>query len=1032
MFQRLSYVWLTIGYLLAIACIPMTCAIAQSETPADILTENPQQAEQLQSALMSGIRQLTFEGKRAGEGYFSADGRFMVFQSEREADNPFFQIYLMDRENGDVNRVSPGVGKTTCAWIHPSGTKVLYASTQYDPDAQQKQKDEIAFRESGESRRYSWDYDSKYDLVEFDTESGEYLRLTDAEGYDAEGSYSPDGSWICFASNRRAYTGELNAEEKELFEIDPASAMDLYIMRRDGSDLKRLTETIGYDGGPFFSPDGSKICWRRFTKDGARAEIMVMNKDGTQQTAITSLGFMSWAPYFHPSGDYLIFATNLHGFNNFELYMVDARGNHTPVRVTYRDGFDGLPVFTPDGASLVWTSNGGGSQSQLFEAAWDDATARQLLGISPGQDEDSVEQAVEAARTTAPGFSAADVGRHVDYLCRPELGGRLTGTEGEKRATAYVAAYLESLGLQPAGRDGSFFHEFEFVSDVELGDANSLISSSVNAEGPAGDEKIYKVNQDWRPVFFSQQGPVEPTEIVCAGYGIVAPAGASGDANQAEYDSYVHLDVTDKWVLVFRQMPQDISPERRQHLARYSGSRYKAMIARDRGARGLIFVSGPTSQIREPLMPLQMDGTLGASSLSVVSVSDATAAGWMKAAGEDLKQLQQELDTGEPAMGFKLEGTLLAANIDIKPITSRGRNMLALLPAEEAQSTGEMVVVGAHVDHLGSGGGGGSLAKDDERGGVHRGADDNASGVAAMLEMAQYLAEEVAANRLQMKRDILFAAWSGEELGLRGSQAFADDFFDLYPTRLPKTSAADSASAATTPDNSATPAAPTGTKDLNPPVIANLNLDMVGRLRDNLVLQGIGSSTYWAGAIERRNAVVRLPLLLQDDCHLPTDASTFFLHGVPILAAFTGSHDEYHTPRDTPELLNYEGAAQVARLMALVARDLVLADEPPTYQEQTAQPEMRANLTAYLGTVPDYAQTDVKGVKLSAVTKGAPAEQAGIQAGDVIVELAGRKIENIYDYTYAIEALKVGLETSVRVQRGDETIKLEIIPASRQ
>lgn len=211
-----------------------------------------------------------------------------------------------------------------------------------------------------------------------------------------------------------------------------------------------------------------------------------------------------------------------------------------------------------------------------------------------------------------------------------------------------------------------------------------------------------------------------------------------------------------------------------------------------------------------------------------------------------------------------------------------------------------------------------------------------------------------------------------------------------------------------------------------------LNLDMVGRLRENLVLQGIGSSPYWAGAIERRNSVVRLPLTLQNDCNLPTDASTFFLRGVPILSAFTGSHSEYHTPRDVPELLNYEGAAKISRLMALITRDLVTADAPPEYQEQEAQPEIRANLTAYMGTVPDYVQTDIKGVKLSGVTKGAPADKAGIQGGDIIVELAGKTIENIYDYTYAIEALKVGQQTTVKVRRGNDVIELEITPTSRQ
>lgn len=282
--------------------------------------------------------------------------------------------------------------------------------------------------------------------------------------------------------------------------------------------------------------------------------------------------------------------------------MVDAAGQQEPVRVTYRKGFDGLPVFPPKGDTLVWTSNGGGTQSQLFEAKWNDASARKLLKLpapsqkksAPAVDTVKVDTsgdgkaAVEALAASAPGISPADIGRHIDYLCRPELGGRLTGTEGERKATAYVAAYLESLGLQPAGENGTFFQEFEFVSNVKLGDKNSLKQG----------EQTYAVDKDWRPLFFSEDGHVDATDLVFAGYGIVAPKSDT----QPAYDSYTHLDVKDKWVVAFRFLPQDVTPERRQHLSAYSVPRYKAMVARERGAKGLILISGPTSSVRQQLI----------------------------------------------------------------------------------------------------------------------------------------------------------------------------------------------------------------------------------------------------------------------------------------------------------------------------------------------------------------------------------------------------------------------------------------------
>jgi Zn-dependent M28 family amino/carboxypeptidase len=683
---------------------------------------------------------------------------------------------------------------------------------------------------------------------------------------------------------------------------------------------------------------------------------------------------------------------------------------------------------------LTWTSNRTASKSsQLFTATWDHLRARQALEIdSNDTDVALVESSMEsdriaggeAARATAADFTAADIGRHVDYLCRPELGGRLTGTPGEAKATAYVASYLEGLGLEPAGVDGNWYQSFPFTAGVTLGEANRLTCG----------ETTWKLNDEWRPVSFSRQGEVANAPVVFAGYGIVAPE----DEGQPGYDSYVHLDVEGKWVIVYRQMPMDVTPERRQHLARYSGLRYKAMAARDRGAVGLIVVSGPTSGIREPLVPLQMDGTLAGSSLAVVSVSDSVAETLLKAgkSEESLEAMQKFLDRGELMMGFPLEGVSLAASIDVQQIKKEGRNVLGWLRAG-SQPSSHVVVVGAHIDHLGTGQGGSSLARDEERGGTHRGADDNASGVAGMLEIAQFLAAQKRSGKLSLKHDILFAAWSGEELGLLGSDYFAEQFDGLYPgLRQEESGERDSAEASEGDGHGHGAAVPTGAGAvrLAPTVAACFNLDMIGRLREKLVLQGVGSSPVWTQEIEQRNAVVGLSLTLQSDSYLPTDASTFFMAGVPILSAFTGSHGEYHTPRDTPDLINYEGAAQVARLMGLIARSISTRPEPPEYVAQAAPENQgkRAMLTAFLGTVPDYAQGDIQGVKLSGVAKNGPAATAGVQGGDVIVELAGKKIENVYDYTFAIEGLRVGQETEIVVQRGDKTLRLKVIPASRQ
>ena len=957
----------------------------------------------LESRLLTQVRQLTFEGRRAGEGYFSRDGHKMIFQSEREAGNPFFQMYVMDFVTGDIERVSPGYGKTTCGWIHRDGAKVLFASTQEDPDARRKQEEELAQRASGQAKRYSWDYDEFYDIYQYDLGTKSYQNLTHVRGYDAEGSWSPDGTQIAFASNRKAYTEPLSPAQQERLKLDPSYFIDLFIMDSDGQNVRQLTDVPGYDGGPFFSPDGTRLCWRRFSEDGVRAEIMSMNVDGSDVRVMTQLGGMSWAPYYHPSGRYLIFATNVHGMANFELYLVDVQGQVEPVRVTHTDGFDGLPVFSPDGRQLAWTTNRGpGGQSQIFLADWNHQRALELLGLGSQDEYASMALAAQAARdsvrSTQPDCSPQDILRHVDYLCRPELRGRRTGTAGEQLATAYVAAYLDQLGLEPSGDGGSWFQSFEFTSGVSLGKENGLI------QGP----NSYEVQKDWVPLSFSNTGDFAAAPVVFAGYSIVAPP----DEGQDEYDSFVHLDVKDKWILAFRFMPEDISPERRQHLARHASLRFKAMLARDKGAHGLILVSGPKSSVREQLVRLQFDGSLSSSTLPIISVSDELAAKWFASCGKSLEAVQEQLDTGEPVMGFDLPEVELSARIDIEQVTRQGRNVLGWLRAGKVP-TPQVVIVGAHIDHLGEGSHSSSLARDDEREGVHWGADDNASGVGAMLEIAQWLATLKAQGKFDSNRDILFAAWSGEEDGLIGSSHFVKTFRRGATTETASPHA-DSAS-------------------LYPTVAACVNLDMVGRLDKRLILQGVGSSSLWRSEIERRNAGLGIPIALQDDSYIPTDASVFFTRGVPILSAFTGSHEEYHTPRDTPDKLNYDGAAKIAQFMALVTRSLAMRENAPDYVAAT-RPEAgqaRARLRAYLGTIPDYAESDIKGVKLSGATKGGPAETAGVRGGDVIVKLAGRKIENIYDYTYAIEALKIGEPVEVVVRRNGQDVIMQVTPGSR-
>ena len=331
-----------------------------------------------------GCAGLTVEGRRAGEGYWSPDGKRLVFQSEREPGNPFYQIYAVDLTTGTTLRISPGTGKTTCAFFRPGSDQILFASTHHDPKSKQYQDEELAFRASGKERRYAWDYDPEMEIYAVSEKTKAIERLTNARGYDAEASYSPDGQWIAFSSMRDAYNRTLTDAEKKQLDVDPSFYGEIYIMRADGSGQKRLTTVNGYDGGPFFSPDGKRIVWRRFDEKGLIADVWTMNLDGSDQRQVTSFKSMSWAPYIHPSGEYLLFASNKLGFENFEVFMVDVAGTKEPVRVTYSDGFDGLPVPSPDGQQIAWTSSrGGGREGQIFLAQWNHEAARKAIAAAP-------------------------------------------------------------------------------------------------------------------------------------------------------------------------------------------------------------------------------------------------------------------------------------------------------------------------------------------------------------------------------------------------------------------------------------------------------------------------------------------------------------------------------------------------------------------------------------------------------------------------------------------------------------------------
>ena len=584
--------------------------------------------------------------------------------------------------------------------------------------------------------------------------------------------------------------------------------------------------------------------------------------------------------------------------------------------------------------------------------------------------------AVFAGCTVEPPPEPSSIRENVQRLAADELGGRLTGTDGIRLAADHIVTELEAIGAVPLpGADG-FRLPFDYTGSTSDGGTTLAVDGAEAADGGAV-----------QPLSFSESGEVT-APLVFAGYGLVVP-----EVDGFSYDSFATLDVTDKIVVVLRYFPEDAETDIRAALSRYAGLRFKAQAARQRGAQGLLVVTGPRSPNAGELVRMTGDTAAADSGIVAASIDGAMADTLFSLAGRSLEEVQAELDSGNPHVaGFDMGAE---ASLDVQVVREQrtGHNVVAYLPPT-TQTTAEKpyVMLGAHYDHLGLGEDGNSLATGDDAGQIHNGADDNASGVAAVLSAGGELAAE------ERGRGVILAFWSGEELGLLGSA----DFVESSPVPMSE-------------------------------VAAYINFDMVGRMRENkLTVQALGSSPIWPELVNEVNAGFEFELQPVDDPYLPTDAMSLNLAEVPTLALFTGSHEDYHRPSDDAGTVNYPDLERVAGYGAEVARRLVNdATAPQFVRVERTQQGGAAAMRIFTGTIPDYS-SEVEGLLLSGVMGGGPAEKAGLAEGDIIVELADQSVANIYDYMFALDLLKVGEPSSVVFMRDGERHETELVPEARQ
>ncbi len=564
-------------------------------------------------------------------------------------------------------------------------------------------------------------------------------------------------------------------------------------------------------------------------------------------------------------------------------------------------------------------------------------------------------------------ITAQNVISDIKYLASDELGGRFPGTLGDSLAEKFGIKKFKEAGLTPIGEDGYRQH-FSFVSEIKLGPANSL---SVNN----GTKKDYTVSTDFVPFGFSSTGTAEG-DLVFAGYGI--------NAADLNYNDFKDIDVSGKVAVILAYSPGYVNPHD-DPFSQYEQARRKCNMVKEAGAKGVIVVAGPNTGEDELARLRTSTDNLGIPSVSVKRVVVETM---FKAAGKNLEEIEKGIDSLRTPNSFAFTNMTAKFQVDLQYVTANTANIIGYMEGNDPVLKNEVIVIGAHMDHLGDGMKYGSLYEGHDPQ-IHNGADDNASGDAGVMELAKYFS----VNHKEMKRSYIFMLFNGEEAGLLGSAYFVkSELFKKYN------------------------------------IVTMINMDMIGRLADNkLTIGGIGTSPIWQGMLDSLNKTYNFTIAYNQDGYGPSDHSSFYSKNMPVLFFFTGLHKDYHRPTDKWPLINSDGEVKVLGMVKDVMNTLDKMPAKPEFVKAKSDNQERSNtgFRVTMGIIPDYSSS-ADGLAITGVRSGGPADKAGLLAADVIIKMGEYEIKNIYDYTDALSKFKPGEETDVVIKRGTEQMTMHV------